>query len=161
MNPLPPPNKLLACRRFVVKVLALIPRGRQGEYERRLGLPATTISKWKSVDQVKVPRLDYAWLLADLLGVPLDYLADDRQDRPPGPALTEEERDVLKAARRLGYDEAMNRLLGKSAPAPAPAPAPAIRPIGGHSTTRRPQPAPRDVAGPPSPAAVPKRRRRR
>ena len=44
------------------------------------GVSPTTVARW--LDDDAEPRLSQARTLAGLLGVPLEYLADDRQDAP-------------------------------------------------------------------------------
>jgi transcriptional regulator with XRE-family HTH domain len=76
------------------------------------------------------PSLEYAFRLAQALGISLDYLADDRLDedrRGPAAELTPVEAEVLEVARDfdprqarriletaadLGYEVAIRRLLG-------------------------------------------------
>jgi hypothetical protein len=64
----------------------------------RAGTSSTTVARW----------LDQA--LARLLGVPLDYLAVDAQDKP-APGLSEEERTILDVVRSIGdTGEVLRRL---------------------------------------------------
>lgn len=82
------------------------------EVSRRVGgVSPTTVGRWKT-GQTE-PRLSEAARLARVLGVPLSWLADDTQDEPPRPAdLPGREVIVIEElVRRLGYEEAMRRLL--------------------------------------------------
>jgi transcriptional regulator with XRE-family HTH domain len=60
------------------------------------------------------PKLSLAFELAKALGVTLDYLVDDSPEISPTDQLvmmTEDELTILKIVRRLGTDEAIDRLL--------------------------------------------------
>jgi transcriptional regulator with XRE-family HTH domain len=46
------------------------------------GVSPTTVVRWLDEADDAEPRLSQARTLAGLLGVPLEYLADDRQDAP-------------------------------------------------------------------------------
>lgn len=60
--------------------------------------------------QSKKPSLDNAFRLAKVVGVSVDYLADDNQEGDPietsGP-VSEDERELLERARKLGYRQAL------------------------------------------------------
>jgi len=68
----------------------------------------STISRWASGE--REPRLSEALSVANVFSLSLDDLADN--PLKPRPELTEDEREVLKTAARLGHDRAMGRLLG-------------------------------------------------
>ena len=76
---------------------------------RTLGVSKSTIANW--IEGKGVPKLYEAAKLADALGVPLDYLADDTLDEPPGPELAPDEAEVFRLVRRMGVEEAHRRLL--------------------------------------------------
>lgn len=100
------------------------------------------------------PRLDVALRLARLLGVPLEYLADDAQDEPRAVGLSRDEEVVLDMARTLGdYGEAKRRLMA-AASAASPARQQMVVPpsftAGTGSSSSRPDSAPA-----PSPESVP------
>jgi hypothetical protein len=63
-----------------------------------------------------------------VLGVSLDYLADDALESDPGGAwvrLDEDELTILKLVRRLGAEAAMDRLLAlPNGPGPRPSESP-------------------------------------
>lgn len=68
----------------------------------------STIGRWASGE--REPRLSEALSVANVFSLSLDDLADN--PLKPRPELTEDEREVLKTAARLGHDRAMGRLLG-------------------------------------------------
>lgn len=79
-----------------------------------VGLSRSSISRILSGAQE--PKLGVAWKLARLLGVPLDYLADEESDEEAERSgalvrVSEDEQTILKVVRRLGVEESMNRLL--------------------------------------------------
>lgn len=79
------------------------------DLRRALGgaISISTVSRWASGE--REPRLSEALQVAAVLGVSLDDLADN--PAKPKPELTEDEKEVLKTARRLGHERAMRRLL--------------------------------------------------
>jgi transcriptional regulator with XRE-family HTH domain len=84
----------------------------QSTLAEAVGLSRSSISRILSGSQE--PKLGVAWNLARVLGVSLDYLADDTQEADPGAAwvrLSEDELTILKLVRRLGVEAAMDRLL--------------------------------------------------
>src|SRR4051794_7505629 len=83
----------------------------RAELARRCGVSRTTAGYWW--DDVRKPFDDTLSTLSRLFDVPVDYLVDDAQDDPPGPALTRDEAELLSAARRLagGPEEALYRVL--------------------------------------------------
>lgn len=95
---------------------------KQSKVERQLGLAGNRISRWKG--GMGEPTARQGLALAQLLGVSLDWLADDsapddvqETTRPPGASgLTEDERAVVSLYRALqiGEHEAMRRLAGHS-----------------------------------------------
>lgn len=121
----------------------------QTDLGERLGVSQAQVSLWER--GANAPKLAHALAMARLFGVPLDYLADDDLDDPPGPPMTAEEAYVLRVFRNAGVsaDEAARRII---APAPsgqlspmAPRelsadgsrPAPAASSIGGRAGPRR------------------------
>lgn len=91
----------------------------RAELARRCGVSRTTAGYW--FDDVRKPFDDKLSTLSQLFGVTVDYLVDDAQDAPPGPMLTREEEELLRAARRLsgGAEEALRRVLNFRELAPA------------------------------------------
>jgi transcriptional regulator with XRE-family HTH domain len=84
----------------------------QSTLASRLGLSKSSISR--IISGVQEPKLRLAYDLAKVLGVTLDYLVDDSPEVGPGEQLltvTEEELMILKIARRLGAEIAIDRLL--------------------------------------------------
>lgn len=72
-----------------------------------------TMSNWCSGRSL--PRLDEALKLAQVLGVTVDFLADDTMEKPATPPLVDvDERDVelLKIAKMIGHERALGRMLG-------------------------------------------------
>lgn len=71
----------------------------------------STISKW--VEGIgPLPRLDQVQQIAKLFDVPVSFLADDEITSLEGiTAASSEEEELLKIARRLGFDLAFDRLL--------------------------------------------------
>jgi transcriptional regulator with XRE-family HTH domain len=125
----------------------------QGELAASVGTYQSRISEWELAKGG--PNLAQALRLARLLGVPLDYLADDAQDEPPpASALSEDERYVLRTLRALGLDaeSAIRGLHFAAMPrAEAPAPAPDDDWEGVSQVDMNPRPAPlRSPRRPPS-----------
>jgi transcriptional regulator with XRE-family HTH domain len=90
---------------------------KQNAFEKAAVLAENRLSKWK--DGQGEPTLRQASRMARLLGVPLEYLADDELEDPPaGPGLTDDERAILDLYRALGLDraEGLRRLATPSAP---------------------------------------------
>ena len=78
----------------------------------RLGVSRSSISRILS--GAREPKLGLAARLARLLGTPLDAMVDESAELGPGGhlvALSDEELAVLKLVRRLGTEEATDRLL--------------------------------------------------
>ncbi len=81
--------------------------------------PASTglVNNWAS-GKGPLPRLDQAFEIAKALDVDLNWLADDSADMPPPPMgtgvaeLTEKDIEVLRIAKLLGHERALNRMLG-------------------------------------------------
>lgn len=79
----------------------------------RAGLSRSSMSRILSGSQE--PKLGVAFRLARILGVSLDYLADDSLESEPENVLaqlTSDELTLLKLVRRMGCEAAMDRLLG-------------------------------------------------
>lgn len=68
--------------RFIEKIDEWLNRSgwTQGALERQAALPENRISKWRDVGE---PTISQGLRIAKVLGIPLDYLADDTQDEPP------------------------------------------------------------------------------
>lgn len=96
-----------------------------------VGRHQTTISAWCRGENI--PTLADGRMLADALGVPLDYLADDGADEPKPPEFSAEERQLIRDARVIGIAEARRRIL--LAPPPNPNRDP---PFVGVATIERP-----------------------
>jgi transcriptional regulator with XRE-family HTH domain len=77
------------------------------EVARRAKLKPSTVNSWTTTEAR--PSLPHARRLAIVLGVSLDFLADDGQDEPS--ESTPDEMAIIRAARAIGYDEALRRLL--------------------------------------------------
>lgn len=80
----------------------------QSELAAAIGLQPSRVSRWARGEgeptRVQLVRL------ARALGVTADFLADDAQDEPdPGPSPAEAR--VLEAARVVGYDLALRRIM--------------------------------------------------
>ncbi len=78
----------------------------------KVGLSKSSISRILS--GVQEPKLQVAYDLAKALGVTLDYLVKESSDLGPSQHLvmvTDEELMILKIARRLGSEGAIDRLL--------------------------------------------------
>ena len=84
----------------------------QSALASKLGLSKSSISRIMSGSQE--PKLSLAYELAKALGVTLDYLADKTLNVGPTDQLlmvTDDELTILKMARRLGTNVALDRLL--------------------------------------------------
>ena len=91
----------------------------------QFGLSKSSISRILSGAQE--PKLRLAYDLARSLGVTLDYLVDDSMEVDPGEQLvkvSEDEMTILKIVRRIGTDEAIDRLVNGPAPQPQTEPRP-------------------------------------
>lgn len=96
-----------------MRQVCILRRLDQATLAEKVGLSRSTISRILS--GVQEPKLSLAWQLAQALGVSLDFLADDTAEREPGTTwtwLSLDELAILKLVRRLGVEEAMDRLLG-------------------------------------------------
>lgn len=85
----------------------------QSGLAEKVGISRSTVSR--IVSGAQEPKLGLAWKLAQTLGVSLDFLADDAVEMEPGAhwvCLSEDELTILKLVRRLGTEEAMDRILG-------------------------------------------------
>src|SRR5512135_1331206 len=80
----------------------------QTRLARLIGRHQTTVGAW--CRGVNCPTLEDGRLLADALGVPLDYLADDEADEPKPPEFTADERQLIRDARVIGIAEARRRI---------------------------------------------------
>ena len=69
---------------------------------------ASTAGRWLT-DQA-VPSLREGYILSRHFGVPIEFLADDEADEPE-PGLSEDQREILRIAARLGPERAINRLI--------------------------------------------------
>jgi transcriptional regulator with XRE-family HTH domain len=127
---------------FNQKVRELRERRRlsQGVLAERLDVWQSKVTDWERERRQKDGEIKIEpWRLAklaDVLGVPVRYLADPQLDEPPQAeaaegGLSEAEKLILANARIIGEDEALARILGKPAggnpgraaqPADAPAP---------------------------------------
>jgi transcriptional regulator with XRE-family HTH domain len=116
-------------------------RWKQNAFEKAAVLAENRISKWK--DGQGEPTLRQAYRMARLLGVPLDYLADDALQEPSSSGLTDDERAILDLFRALGLDraEGLRRLATPAAPggqmASGPAPPSSHREGTGSETGER------------------------
>lgn len=82
----------------------------QADVARAAGLQQTAVSRILNGKQRLY--LDQAKRIADFLGVPVSYLADDDADAPKSdPGLSEADRTILAMARVLGHEAAMLRLM--------------------------------------------------
>ena len=92
----------------------------QSALAQKVNLSKSSISRILSGAQE--PKLRLAFDLAKALGVTLDYLVDDSPEVGPSDQLimlSEDEVAILKIVRRLGRNEAFDRLLNVTAPPPA------------------------------------------
>lgn len=72
-----------------------------------------TISNWCAGRSL--PRLDEAHRIATVLGLPLEFLANDQMEEPAAQTsvdLGERELEILRISKLLGPDRALGRLLG-------------------------------------------------
>ena len=69
------------------------------ELARRIKRPHQNVQNWCSG---KEPGRSDLLRIARAFGVPVEYLIDDAQDRPPPPAITPEEQTLLDVIRRSG-----------------------------------------------------------
>lgn len=74
----------------------------QADLGAAVGLQQSRISKW--VNGKGEPSLSQGLLLARALKVPIEYLADDKADKP-SPELSEAERLILETVRALGLEK--------------------------------------------------------
>lgn len=107
------PSGTMAGMDFARKLAILCERKNWGQADlcKALGGAAkrSAVSNW--FNGGSPPSLMVAKRVADVLGVSLDYLADDSQDEPPrAEELGEGERMILTLARDMGVDEARRRL---------------------------------------------------
>ena len=74
------------------------------------------VSRW--VRGANTPDIYQGMMIARHLGLPLDFLADDRHDDVPAPEFTEDERFVIQVIRdgKLTRDDVIKRLVGPSPP---------------------------------------------
>lgn len=87
----------------------------QASLARRVGLSRSSISR--ILGGLQEPKLRLAWILARALETSLDYLADDEMSVEPVGTwvrLSEDEATILKLVRRLGPEQAIDRLLNLS-----------------------------------------------
>lgn len=76
---------------------------------RMTGFAPARFTKWFRGEGV--PSVYQALEIARALNVPLMWLADDERKCPPPAGLEDDERTILRMARSLGYDEAIQRLM--------------------------------------------------
>ncbi len=92
----------------------------QATLATKVGLSKSSISR--IISGVQEPKLQLAHKLAKVLGVTLDYLVEESPELESSPhlvAVTEEELMILRIARRLGSDVAIDRLLNVAPTGPA------------------------------------------
>lgn len=106
---------------FVAKLKWLMQsRGwKQSHLARVSGVADSTVSHWLKGKIKGKPDLDTGLKLARAFGVTLDYLADDGMDQPE-PGLSDGELELLKLGRRVGIDEAIDRIVIKHEVVPRP-----------------------------------------
>ena len=73
-----------------------------------LDVSKSTLGRWLSGESI--PDIEEAWRLSRLLGVSLDFLANDEVEEP-APGLSDEQRQVLWAAEQVGYGLAVKRIM--------------------------------------------------
>ena len=86
----------------------------QAELARITSANKDTVGAWFSGKSM--PNVHQAFLIAQHLKVPLEYLADDRFSSPDelpatGPPLSDEDRQILDLVRKMGHQAAFNRLV--------------------------------------------------
>lgn len=72
----------------------------QAELAKPVGVNQQRIAKWENGDGL--PSMEQGLRLARALGVSYEYFADDAADRPPLPAISEDEAAILQLYRALG-----------------------------------------------------------
>ncbi len=78
---------------------------------KRLGVAPNTVYTW--LKGGVFPALDHAAIIAQALELPLEFLADDKMEKVPGPPeRTENRRKIELLIEALGEDDALNRLKG-------------------------------------------------
>jgi transcriptional regulator with XRE-family HTH domain len=83
--------------------------GNQSDLAERTGISQTTISDLINRDHN--PSFAQTVKIARALGLSLEYLADDEMKNPPeSRERTDREDDILKLAKKLGYEEAFDLL---------------------------------------------------
>lgn len=104
---------------FVAKLKTLMDaRGwKQADLARASGVADSTVSHWLKRKIKGKPDLDTGLKLARAFGVPLDFLADDDADEPPG-AMDPELAKIVDLAGSLTYPVAHARLLRLPDPEP-------------------------------------------
>jgi transcriptional regulator with XRE-family HTH domain len=87
---------------------------------RKIDANPTVVGRW--VSGKAVPSTDQYIALADLFGVSMRYLADDRINDPSmeGVGISEEERFLLMAGRKVGIDTAVRRVIAADESRPLP-----------------------------------------
>ena len=96
---------------FSKKLKGMLARRRisQDEIAASLGISQGKVSNW--VNGKSLPDLYESAQIARHFGVELSYLADDDLDEPPAPVVTEQERLLLVACRKVGIEEVMKLLV--------------------------------------------------
>jgi len=98
--------------RLLDKVEKLLRQKRipQEELARAMLVPPNRISKWKGGQGA--PKPHHLLLMARFFGVSLESLVDDAIAEPQPPVtLSVEEQTILYAAKAMGHEEAMRRLV--------------------------------------------------
>ncbi len=117
--PKPEKKRSYACHRFLDKLTAEIVKGDEVRMLKEAKLPANQLSRWRKGSRI---FLDYAWMIANRLGVSLDYLANDEVDRPedarmsPGARLAAE----IATAKKWSREQVMQILATNPPPETQP-----------------------------------------
>lgn len=108
----------------------------QDDLAAAFGVHQTQISRWES-NNAPPEKPGRLVKLAELLGCTVDYLINDHIDEMPRP-LNEDERVVLRVARKLGLEEAIGRLTlaAKEAASPESTPRNGVKQSRPGSTSR-------------------------
>lgn len=89
----------------------------KADVAKRIGVSQSSVGRWLGGEAH--PFTPYLLPLAQLLGVPVEYLVDDALDAPPGPLLAPDEASLLEMARVVGIVEAKRRILLVGVQAPS------------------------------------------
>jgi transcriptional regulator with XRE-family HTH domain len=87
---------------------------------RKIDIHETTVGRW--VKNKQLPTTDQYIALADLFGVSMRYLADEKITDPvfEGVGINESERLLLQAGRTVGIDTALKRVMAADESRPLP-----------------------------------------